>query len=132
VLQTPRELARLRAGQLNHAREVLQEPPATPERGTTAFERGEEIRAAFLYPSPPVISLTLIFLNVAWFVPEVLLSVRQHLPLNEFLVGYAQQPAQQLAFQRVLTETGAISGMHIVQGQWWRLLSCCFVHIGLL
>src|SRR5712692_1490255 len=70
VLHNPRELAKLRDGKLNHAREALQEPPGTPDRGTTAFERGEEIRAAFLYPSPPVISLTLIFLNVAWFVPE--------------------------------------------------------------
>src|SRR5712692_1725370 len=108
VLQTPRELARLRAGQLNHAREVLQEPPGTPDRGTTAFEGGEEIRAAFLYPSPPVISLTLIFLNVAWFVPEILLSLRYHLPLNEFLVGYARKPE---LLNQVLRETGSLSGI---------------------
>src|SRR5260370_14507929 len=129
VLQTPRELARLRAGQLNQAREVLQEPSGMPDRGTTAFERGEEIRAAFLYPSPPVISLTLIFLNVAWFVPEILLSLRHQLPLNEFLVGYARQPE---LLDRVLSETGALRGNYIVDGQWWRLLSCCLVPIGLL
>src|SRR5207237_2779668 len=49
VLQSPRELARLKAGKLNHAREVLAEPAAPSDR-RTAFERGEEIRAAFLYP----------------------------------------------------------------------------------
>ena len=61
---------------------MLQEPPNGSDKRLTTFERGEEIRAAFLHPSPPVISLTLIFLNVAWFVPEVLLSVRYQLPLN--------------------------------------------------
>jgi membrane associated rhomboid family serine protease len=125
VLESPRELAKLRAGKINRAREV-QQPSGTADRGTTAFERGEEIRYAFLHPSPPVVSLTLIFLNVAWFVPEILLSVRYQLPLNEFLVGGGQ------ALHRVLDETGALSASHIVQGEWWRLLSCCFVHIGLL
>jgi membrane associated rhomboid family serine protease len=134
IRQSPRELARLRAGKLNPARQVHQQPPYSGGRRLTAFERGEEIRAAFLYPSPPIVTYCLIFLNIAWFVPELLLSLHYQLPLNEFLVGYARQPAQGLIFNRVLSETGALSGEHIVQGGWnWaRLITCCFVHIGLL
>ncbi len=76
-----------------------------------------------------MVSLTLIFLNVAWFLPEILLSLHVQLPLNEFLVGDRKQPDR---MEQVLSETGALQGIYIVRGQWWRLLSCCFVHVGLI
>lgn len=132
ALQHPRELARLQAGQRIPARPMPQEPPNGPGERLTHFERGEQIRAAFLHPSPPVVSFTLIFLNVAWFVPELLLSLRYQLPLNEFLVGYTQNRAHQIALNQVLSEAGGLLGAYLVQGEWWRLLSCCFVHGGLL
>src|SRR5262249_17907716 len=34
--------------------------------------------------------------------------------------------------QQILHETGAVRGDDLLQGQWWRLLSCGFVHVGLL
>src|SRR5207245_5782671 len=50
ILGNPRELARLRAGKLDNTRSVLQEPPDLVDRPVSAYERGEEIRAAFLHP----------------------------------------------------------------------------------
>ncbi|HLJ94923.1 MAG TPA: rhomboid family intramembrane serine protease [Gemmataceae bacterium] len=129
VLHSPRDLAKLRAGKLDQLRKPSPEFSRPSDPGTASLERGEEIRAAFLYPSPPVISLSLIFLNVAWFLPEILLSLHYQLPLNEFLVGYTKQPDR---MEQVLSETGALQGIYIVRGQWWRLLSCCFVHVGLI
>src|SRR5260370_22763596 len=48
VLDNPRELAKLRAGQRNHLPEVLQKRSNASGERTNAFERGEQIRAAFL------------------------------------------------------------------------------------
>src|SRR5262249_18522428 len=74
VLQSPRELARLRTGELGDYRHVDVSP--AEDRPMTAFERGEEIRAEFLHPSPPVVSYTLIAINVLWFLWGIAIALQ--------------------------------------------------------
>jgi membrane associated rhomboid family serine protease len=81
------------------------------------------VRAALLSPTTPVVSITLIILNVLWFLAGMADAYRNHVPLNTFL--WTSTP-------EILHATGAVRGLDIVLGEWWRLLSCCFVHIGLL
>jgi rhomboid protease GluP len=125
VVQSPRELARVRAGKLSNLPQVAQELPHPANQRMTAFERGEQIRAAFLYPSPPLVSYALILLNVAWFLWGISIALQHGDKLNKFLYGSDPE---------VLRQTGAISGEYLVRGGWgWaRLITCCFVHIGLL
>ena len=125
VLQSPRELARVRTGKLNRLPPVREDSPRRTDRGATAFERGEQFRAAFLHPAPPLVSYALILLNVAWFFWGISIAVQHGDKLNKFLYGSDIE---------VLRRTGALSGEYIVQGGWgWaRLITCCFVHIGLL
>jgi membrane associated rhomboid family serine protease len=125
ILGSPRELARLRAGKLDNSRSVLQEPPDLADRPASAYERGEEIRAVFLHPSTPVVSYTLILFNIVWFLWGISIALQHGDKLNEFLLGSTPE---------VLRRTGALSGEYLVQGGlgWARLITCCFVHIGLL
>jgi membrane associated rhomboid family serine protease len=125
ILGSPRELARLRAGKLDNSRSVLQEPPDLENRPVSAYERGEEIRAAFLHPSTPVVSYTLILFNIVWFLWGISIALQHGDKLNEFLFGSTPE---------VLRRTGALSGGYLIQGgvNWARLITCCFVHIGLL
>jgi membrane associated rhomboid family serine protease len=125
VMQSPRELARVRAGGLDHPSYAPQEPPKGTGQRMTPFERGEQIRAAFLNPSPPLVSYALILINVAWFLWGISIALEHGDKLNEFLYGSTKQ---------VLQQTGALSGEYLIQGGWnWsRLITCCFVHIGLL
>jgi membrane associated rhomboid family serine protease len=125
VLQSPRDLARVRAGITNPASPVLQEPPKRSEPRMTPFERGEQIREAFLYPSPPVVTYALILINVAWFLWGISIALEHGDKLNKFLYASTDE---------VLRRTGALSGDYLVESPWgWiRLLTCCFVHIGLI
>jgi rhomboid protease GluP len=125
VLQSPRELARIRAGKLDSVRYQAPEAHEAADRPITAFERGEEIRAAFLHPTPPVVSYTLIFINILWFVWGLAIALQHGEKLNQFLYASTQD---------VLRQTGALQGVYLVESPWgWmRLITCCFVHVGLL
>jgi membrane associated rhomboid family serine protease len=125
VLHNPRELARIRAGKLDSSRYQTPEPLDAADRQITAFERGEEIRAAFLHPAPALVSYALIFINIVWFLWGLAIAVQHGEKLNHFV--YASTPD-------VLQSTGALSGAYLVQSPWgWvRLITCCFVHVGLL
>src|SRR5438876_12255099 len=67
VLQSPRELARIRGGKIPILSQAPPESHYPADQRMTEFDRGEQIRAAFLYPSPPLVSYALILINIAWF-----------------------------------------------------------------
>lgn len=123
ALRNPHELTRLRDLKPEAFRD---ERPRAESQGRTTFEQGEEAREALLSSSSPVITQALIFANVAVFACGMFLASRDGLPLNEYLYGSGEQK-----YLQILHDTGAVDPTSLLAGQWWRLLTCCFVHIGL-
>jgi membrane associated rhomboid family serine protease len=122
TVKSPRLLEKLRA----HGVPKKPAPPAlAPARATSAttWDRGEKIRAALLSPPRPIVSLILILANIVVFLVGLMLAVREHVPVNEFLYRGDSE---------ILYQTGAVNARQILDGQWWRLLTSCFVHVGLL
>jgi membrane associated rhomboid family serine protease len=107
VLESPRDLARLRQGQLPPARGEWFEPQGPNGRGRSAWDRGEAVREALLTPSTPVVTYTLLVVNIAVFLAEI-------------------APG----FTPPVVDTLGLSGAGLVRGEWWRLLTHCFVHGG--
>jgi len=87
-----------------------------------AAQRGEDSPVQKVEPVPwtrqgsssMTITQAIIGINVAVFVAMTLAGVSPLAPTGEELVHW-----------------GANSGPYTIGGQWWRLLSCVFVHIGL-
>lgn len=127
LLEHPRLLARLRTGELPPRREEVRRPAGA---GTfSSWERGEAARAALLTYTPPLITVALIAANIAVFLAGMALAARQNV-MNEYLAGTGDPQRKSGA---ILEQIGAISAADVaLRHQWWRLLSCCFVHIGLL
>ena len=122
VLENPRLLKRLRTAGAEPmpAPAPLQAVPS----GVTTYERGEAVRAALLQTTRPTVTITIIFLNIIVFLYGCVLASQQKVELNIFV--WSGSP-------KIAHETGAVLRGDIVLGhEWWRLLTCCFVHFGLL
>lgn len=111
----PQKLAKLLADPPKPA-VVADEPPTT-------FDRGEAARQALLWPRPPVAVQALIALNVLWFLVGLALALREGRSGNAYLS--TGDPG-------LLQRLGAVWAPDLVRGEWWRLLSSAFVHIGVL
>ena len=128
LLQSERDLARL-------CNSILRSRPAGSSAArdsdgwrANAWERGEAVRSALYYRPVPVMTRALILINCLVFAAGIALALQRNVQLKDFL--NPQDDQQALA---VLHETGAMKSADVLQqGQWWRLLSCCFVHIGLV
>lgn len=123
VLQNARDLAQIRAGNVPQRAAKPKELSPPAPAAATAWERGEANREVLLNPRPPVVTPALIGLNVAFFAAGLLLALHGGVPLNKYLAGGTTD---------ILESTGALTPLDLVRGQWWRLLTACFVHIGLL
>ena len=89
------------------------------------WERAEVARNAFLGHSRPTVTLALIALNVLWFVYGLAIANRENVPTRDYLFN------TDLAVMQVLHQIGSLRGADIyLKHEWWRLLTCCFVHIG--
>lgn len=118
LLQSPRQLSRLGSGQLPPTRaqvaEDVQEEMVLP---------GESMRQALLATSRPRVTTWLIYLNIAVFLAGLFLAWRKG-AVEEYMARSTPE---------ALNLTGALYGPAVfLDGQWWRLLTACFVHIGLL
>ncbi len=125
VLDSPRLLARLREGrELPRRLEAAPEPaPRSLREPGTAWDRGEAIRAALLDQSRPVFTKTLIWINVAVFGIGLWMAMQGGVS-DAYLSRGAPKIAEQL---------GAMTSYDVtVKRQWWRLVSCAFVHHGFL
>ena len=104
-------------------------PPdaAPPTRGDVPTElmRGDEARTAVLDPPPAVVAPSLLYANIAWFAVGCIVAWRGGVGM-EFLKGDGH-PGAMDALQR----TGAVTAAAVWNGDWWRLATACFVHIGL-
>jgi rhomboid protease GluP len=93
---------------------------------SSRWERGEAARTALLSPSRPLVTQLLIAANILWFLAGGVVAVRDNIPISDYLFPGA-------GIGRVLEQIGAVSGRTVyLEHQWWRLLTCIFVHIGLI
>jgi rhomboid protease GluP len=120
VLSDPAALAQLRDGP----------PPAPPAAGPgvgpaepTPFEIGEAARRAFFMPGLVRVVPMLMLVNVVAFAGSLALAARTGMDPLEFL-----GKGSPLALERV----GALTASGIAKGEWWRLLTNCFLHYGLM
>ena len=123
VLESPRELASLQSGIAQPDRKGSQEQAAEASDPFLSQERYAIVRDALLSPAAPTLTIALILLNVIWFLVGFVEALQRTSPQTLFCLRVP--PSSSSARER-------LRGDFIVQGQWWRLLSCCFVHIGLV
>jgi membrane associated rhomboid family serine protease len=107
---------------LAHVPDPVAAPSPRPRNpGITAFDRGELTREAFLSHIPPVLTPVLLVANVGWFLVGLVTAWRMDVPVEQYLRG---------ASPEVLHRIGAVSGHDLAAGEWWRLATSCFVHVG--
>jgi membrane associated rhomboid family serine protease len=117
VLQDPEALRRLREG-----------------RPLTEGDRGGIVRQAFRRERTPVVTRLLVALNLLVFGYGLHMASAQGIT-RDFLgrfPGVGGNAAALLGVSEILHRTGSVNGADLLAGQWWRLLTCAFVHIGAL
>ncbi|VTS03885.1 peptidase rhomboid domain protein : Peptidase S54, rhomboid domain protein OS=Granulicella mallensis (strain ATCC BAA-1857 / DSM 23137 / MP5ACTX8) GN=AciX8_4761 PE=4 SV=1: Rhomboid [Gemmata massiliana] len=104
---------------------------AAPDRNTSsgAGSRGNEDEderddgEADRALRPPLVIPVLLMANALWFFICAVWGIRWGLPLSRSLwSGHTE----------ILHRLGAVTGLDLIHGEWWRLITCCFVHIGAL
>jgi membrane associated rhomboid family serine protease len=98
------------------------EVPAEQEAPTT-FQRGEVARYSYYLPEPPRVMPVLLILNLLAFGLTFIQAIRLQRPLNDFI--FKGDPI-------VLHSVGALSAPDLVYDEWWRLITNCFLHFGLI
>jgi membrane associated rhomboid family serine protease len=123
VLHNRRQMAALRSGRPPDA----PAPRPEPEPRGTPMARGEAVRAALTDDRKPVVTQWLLYLNIGVFLLGGALAVQQGRNLSQYLVGIFGDTRDVMGLWHDL---GAVREPDLVAGQWWRLLTCCFVHFG--
>jgi len=123
VLNDPASLARLRDGKSLRPSAATSEEPTHPAGGSTRFERGEAARRAFYEPFAPRVIPTLIVVNVLAFFISIAVAAASNATPRDFL-HQGDLPT--------LRKVGVLDAPDLARGEWWRLLTNCFLHFGLL
>ncbi len=114
VLRDPEALQRLRAGE-----------PLKPD------DRGEIVRSVLRVQQWPVVTRLLLWLNILWFAYGLYLAHSRHNAARDYLSTFGNGAANP-GVNVVRHQIGDVSPDDLIRGDWWRLLSCCFVHIGFM
>jgi len=122
VLSDPAFLERLRDGKVPATAIPAGEPTGTPS-GSTRFERGEAARRAFYLPGTTRVVPALMAVNILAFLVSMAVATREGVGVVRFLRGVGVD-----ALQKV----GALSAPDLAKGEWWRLVTNCFLHFGLM
>jgi membrane associated rhomboid family serine protease len=123
LLEHPRAMERVRQGDLPELRIAEPERVMQPE----VEIEGEGLRAVIGSPRPfnPWMTKTILCINIAVFGYGLILALQAGVSI----AGYLGMGVPIV----VLLKQGAILGRNVyVDHEWWRLLTCAFVHIGLL
>lgn len=114
-------------------RRVLDDPEALQrlrnDEPVFPGDRGTAVRRAVLSPGRPVFTRLLLAANVLVFGYGAVLAFSQQPPVRAYL---DLMPTGNVALAHLLHRLGSLLGIDILRGEWWRLLSSCFVHIGVL
>ncbi len=113
---------------------VLQDPQAMARLGQGLAidpgDRGGIVRELLRRPFKPIVTWTLIALNVAVFAYGLYLASQVDLT-RPFLGGLLETRVARGVWT-IRHYTGAILASDLLRGQWWRLITACFVHMGLI
>lgn len=124
LVQSPRLLAQLRSGQVPQGRGPADHQFERAPAGIYEARRQALEDAGRHFTDTPHITIGLIIINVAVFMAGFAIAMNENVPPNIYLWNSTPD---------VLMRTGAVSAPHIVFAhQWWRLLTYCFVHVGLV
>jgi membrane associated rhomboid family serine protease len=129
VLDRPRLLGRLRDGEVPAVRAA--EPAAAPwqEHKPPGWERAKAVKAALLDSSRPLVTLGLLAANVLVFLVGLQLASQKG--LTGPYVALDLKGGGPVNF--IYHDLGAMVKQDVLLGgQWWRLLSNCFVHFGVI
>jgi len=120
VLENPRALARLRFPDLSAE-------PDDRDRSSihgTTWERGETVRDALLVRSPGPVTKALMAAQIAVFAYGLYVAQRQNVPISQYLMTGTDQRGQMALL------SWAVWAPPLAHGEWWRLITHCFVHLG--
>jgi membrane associated rhomboid family serine protease len=108
-------------------------PPGTPLAvpvDPAVADRAEVLRQALDDPAPQWVTRGLLLANLVVFGLGLWLA-QQRQVAPEYLHPYgAPHVIKGPLVLDILRETGAARAVDVIRGEWWRLLTCCFVHIG--
>jgi rhomboid protease GluP len=116
ALEDPARLGRLRTG-----------------RAVDPGDRGARAREALRnVGGRPTVSLAILGVNVLFFLVGLVMCMPDGAATNAFFIGFLSADAGNTRADEVRQATGALSAADLARGQWWRLLTCCFVHFGII
>lgn len=122
LLDRPRLLEGVRQGNLPEGRPPEPDPVVQPE----VEIQGDRVREMAVSPVPfaPRVTLALIWVNIAWFGVGLTIAQRAGIEMGDYFGMRA--PVS------IILQQGALRGDLVYDDhQWWRMLTCAFVHIGL-
>jgi len=123
VLARPRDLKQLQQGRLPQRLHPSEEFDLG---GLTPDERGRFIRAALGEHTTATVVPLLLLVNLFVFGCGMVLAQR------DLLLGpYVYPGTGQPGLWEIQHRLGALSGADMLRGEWWRLLTCSFVHLGI-
>ncbi len=126
VLQNARLLRQLRNDGV--AAVAVEPVERLQAEGPSPWDRGEAVRAVFLTPAKPVITFSLLAANILVFLAGIYMVLQRGESVDKYL-GFSDDAG----IGMVRTNLGALKRSTVViDDEWWRLITYCFVHGGLL
>ncbi len=96
-------------------------------RAINALDRGGAVREMLLKPSRPFVTRIILFANLLWFGYSCWLAWQMK-AVSLYLSG----DLASLEVNKIVMMSGGLGRAEWIHGEWWRVITAAFVHIGLL